>query len=214
MLLFKILKDGRSCHGGELAWELPTQQTDGSWVPAEWREIAGPLSLCSHGFHLTTAPNKWWLDGVTAWIAESDGESISSEEKSCHRRVRLMRPASEKELADHGVFPFGMHRLSSGHSTLSGDATATLCGHASAKLYGNATATLFDDASATLSGDATATLCDHATATLSGNATANDYTGRQQVVEGFAVLVDRTAAPPKIITGGQEASPSQRSCGE
>jgi hypothetical protein len=70
---YKVLKDGRSCHGGDLAWSLPRVVPEtGEIVPGDWHEVAGQLVLCERGLHLTTAPYKaWYCQGATVYEAEA-----------------------------------------------------------------------------------------------------------------------------------------------
>jgi hypothetical protein len=147
--LFKVLRDGRSCHGGSLTWPLPSQNEDGSWTPGEWVEVSGPLSMCSNGLHLTTNPREWYVEAAQVYAAEYDGEIVRDDgsDKVCVRRARLL---SEVAWSDHGVY----HE---GHHDLYGNAQATLYGNAQARLYGNAQATLYGNAQATLYGNAQAT---------------------------------------------------------
>ncbi|MBK9272828.1 MAG: hypothetical protein IPM48_14680 [Saprospiraceae bacterium] len=53
--LYKILVDGRSCHGGDLKWSLPTKKGN-KWIPGEWHEVKGDLKICERGLHLTKKP--------------------------------------------------------------------------------------------------------------------------------------------------------------
>ena len=56
MKYYKVLgKHGRSCHGGNAEWSLPTQNDDGTWTPGEWMpEIEGELEPCRNGYHVVT----------------------------------------------------------------------------------------------------------------------------------------------------------------
>jgi hypothetical protein len=108
--LYKVLRpDGHSTHGGNLAWSLPRQMTDGSWRPGEWHEVTGALELCRNGLHLTDERGVWrdWItaDGVV-WEAEVPkglpGERVgtlddASDRKIAVRRARLLRPMPEPD---------------------------------------------------------------------------------------------------------------------
>jgi hypothetical protein len=104
--LYKVLsKDGRSIHGGDLQWSLPTQKPDGSWEPGDWHQVDGDLVPCHNGLHLTDERGVWrdWIVwGSVVWEAEagrervgalSDGES----RKVAVRRARLVRPMTEPD---------------------------------------------------------------------------------------------------------------------
>src|SRR5690348_10891625 len=101
--LYKILVDGKSCHGGSMKWSLP----DGD-APGEWHEVPGALAPCSRGLHLTDAPAWWWKNGAAAFLVEAEGVegecSDATDHKVVARRVRLLRQLSEKELAALNVF--------------------------------------------------------------------------------------------------------------
>jgi hypothetical protein len=91
--LYKVLVNGRSCHGGNLAWSLPTRQGR-RWIPGQWQEVTGDLAMCSRGLHLTTAPyQSWWKWGATAYIAEAQNISAWREDKCVCATARLLRPA-------------------------------------------------------------------------------------------------------------------------
>ncbi len=60
-MIFKVLVDMKSCHGGE-----------GVWVPGEWRTPTSPR-CCQAGYHLTSDPLAWWKPKATLWVAEGRG---------------------------------------------------------------------------------------------------------------------------------------------
>lgn len=102
--LYKVLVDGRSCHGGRMAWSLPTKGADGSWTPGGWHEVGGPVVLCRSGLHLTDSPAHWWLDGATAYEVEAEGvvgdPDAMPDRKVAARRVRLLRPVDPSAFVD------------------------------------------------------------------------------------------------------------------
>ena len=92
--LYKVLIDGKSCHGGNLEWSLSALQPDGSYLPGNWHEVEGEISVCNNGLHLTTNPWGVWMKWTaTVYEAEGDGDSDTSEDKTAFRRARLLRPA-------------------------------------------------------------------------------------------------------------------------
>lgn len=52
-MYYKILKDGKACHGGTLDYSLPVEQADGSWRPGELHICTSPVVPCKSGFHVT-----------------------------------------------------------------------------------------------------------------------------------------------------------------
>lgn len=66
---YKVLVDGKSCHGGTFTWSLPTED-----MPGDWNSVEGAIKLCENGLHVTTNPNHWWKDGCTVYEVEIDGE--------------------------------------------------------------------------------------------------------------------------------------------
>ncbi len=86
---YKVLVNGKSCHGGDLTWSLPT---DGK--PGDWHEVAGKIVLCENGLHVTTNPVHWWKDGCTVYEVEIDGEIGGRKDEKCKivvPKVRLIR---------------------------------------------------------------------------------------------------------------------------
>ena len=91
--LYKVLVGGKSCHGGDLQWSLPTLNRAGKWRAGNWHEVQGKLKVCAHGIHLTTKPESWYKEDCQVFVAESRGEAISHErEKVCVRAARLLEP--------------------------------------------------------------------------------------------------------------------------
>jgi len=98
---YKILKNGRSFHGGKLKWSLPK---DGK--PGDWHEIEGTLHRCRNGLHITTNPESFApkklreRKAIQCYVVEYDGDIIP--ESSCGeivaRRVRLVREVAWEEV--------------------------------------------------------------------------------------------------------------------
>jgi len=85
---YKVLVDGKSCHGGDLIWSLPAENN-----PGDWHSVDGNIILCQNGLHVTTNPNHWWKDGCTVYEAEIDGEiggRDDSKSKIVVPKVRLV----------------------------------------------------------------------------------------------------------------------------
>lgn len=86
---YKVLVNGNSCHGGTLAWSLPTANQPGEWVAVD-----GDLALCARGLHVTTNPVHWWKDGCVVYEAEIDGAIAGRNDEKCKivvPKVRLLR---------------------------------------------------------------------------------------------------------------------------
>ena len=85
--LYKILVNGKSCHGGNLQWSLPNGK------PGDWHEIQGTLNMCTNGIHLTDKPAKWFRWNCSMYEAEYEGEILwdKNESKQCARKVRLIK---------------------------------------------------------------------------------------------------------------------------
>lgn len=66
---YKVLVGGKSCHGGDMTWSLPSDKE-----PGEWHAVDGKIVLCQTGLHVTTDPNHWWKDGCSVYEVEIDGE--------------------------------------------------------------------------------------------------------------------------------------------
>ena len=80
-MLFKILVDGKPCHGGE--GEYPAI---GKWTA----RAKDDLSCCKNGYHLTADPLRWWLPKAQLFLAEADGLPCGdSTDKACFVRIRL-----------------------------------------------------------------------------------------------------------------------------
>jgi hypothetical protein len=84
-LLFKVLIDGKSCHGGTLTYP----------PVGEWTEPVTPL-CCQSGYHLTSDPLRWWTVNATLWLAEGNG-IINGDysDKAAFGRVRLIEQVTE-----------------------------------------------------------------------------------------------------------------------
>jgi len=87
MKYYKILRDGRSCHGGELKWSLPHDGKPGKWMP----KIIGELVPCKNGYHLCRRSDIIkWLD-AEIYEAEYLGEIVESDSKVVVRQARLLK---------------------------------------------------------------------------------------------------------------------------
>jgi hypothetical protein len=85
--LYKVLVDGKSCHGGNMKWSLPK-----NGKPGKWQTVSGELRICSRGIHLTTAPySRWAKFGMTVYEAEAKEIGGWEGDKCVCRAARLLR---------------------------------------------------------------------------------------------------------------------------
>ena len=198
--LYKVLRDGRSCHGGDLAWSLPVSDGNGGWTPGEWHSISGRVKVCEDGLHLTNTPSAWVLPHHQSqcYLAETDDPSPDwSGDKCAVRRARLLRPVEWSEVGVH-YFTTGAHEITEGIAYASGSARVRASGSASVRASGSASVRASDSASVTAYGSASVTAYGSARVEASGSAsvTSTRYHGAASpvVVEGGAVHVDRRGA--------------------
>ena len=89
---YKILVDGKSCHGGDMKWSLP-RRVNGEWRPGKWHKAPDGAIVCYSGLHLTTYPDRWLRHGCKLFIAQGRGQSDREEDKTAFTEARLLRPA-------------------------------------------------------------------------------------------------------------------------
>ena len=102
--LYKILVNGRACHGGDFAYSLPTEK-NGIWTPGDWHNIEGKTKLCSNGFHLTDKPGKWMKWGAEMYEvkAKNVGQWDRDDAKCVASSVRLTKKAEMPEYWQRAV---------------------------------------------------------------------------------------------------------------
>jgi hypothetical protein len=69
--LYKVLNaDGRSCHGGDLAWPLPTW-TGHAWKPGKWLPRIDDIVACQRGYHVCEGRDliQWLHERI--WVIEA-----------------------------------------------------------------------------------------------------------------------------------------------
>ena len=94
MKLYKVLSaDGRSCHGGDFQWSLPTKNEDGSWTPGDWTlPIEGEVVPCENAYHLCAEGDLMHWLGEMICEAEVEGDVHGGGDKHyTGGRVRLLR---------------------------------------------------------------------------------------------------------------------------
>lgn len=86
---FKILVDGKSCHGGKSTWNLPKDGKPGKWMPA----IKGELIPCTVGYHIVQSHQlpQWLKENCQIFEVEVSGDVIDADDKSVCRKVRLIK---------------------------------------------------------------------------------------------------------------------------
>jgi hypothetical protein len=90
MKLFKVLIDGKSCHGGDMKWSLP-KKVKGKWVAGEWQTYEGDVKICEKGLHLTKERFNWYKWGCTAYEAEAKDIVTWENDKCVAKSVRLIK---------------------------------------------------------------------------------------------------------------------------
>lgn len=185
---YKVLVARRSCHGGDLAWSLPTQQPDGSWVPGDWHEVAR-VEPCKSGLHITATPAVWFVGerarDCQLWQCEAEDVTTISEDKSVARRVRLLAPAPWEAHGVHAVWE-GAHTGRAGRWYAYGSAVVEACDSAVVHAYDSAAVRAYDSA--------VVEACDSAVVKAYGSAVVVAY-GRA-VVEAYdsaVVITPRTS---------------------
>ena len=90
--LYKVLVNGRSCHGGDYKYDLPKKLEDGTWKPGKWTKKISKkdIEMCKCGYHLTNNPKSWYSRGAKVYIAEAKGISTWLDDKCVCSQVRLL----------------------------------------------------------------------------------------------------------------------------
>lgn len=88
---YKVLVDGKSCHGGEMSWPLPV----GDAPAKKGVRVGGNLVLCKNGIHVTDDPSRWLKVGCEVYECQVTGLADYSEvdRKAVVRSCRLLRAA-------------------------------------------------------------------------------------------------------------------------
>ena len=181
----KVLRAGRSWHGGAHVWSLPQTQPDGAVTPGDWTPPVKP-AVCSRGWHLTTEPAHWWGTDPTvkAYLAEWEGAVARDEgDKFAVERCRLLRELTVEELATLSVFLTGEHTVRAGVAWASGSSTVTASGSSTVRAYdsstvrasGSSTVRASGSSTVTASGSSTVTAYDSSTVRAYGSSTVTAY---------------------------------------
>ena len=191
--LYKVLVDGSSCHGGDMAWPLPTQAEDGAWTPGEWVKLHGrrKLVLCANALHLTDQPAAWYMPNAQCWLAEYRGEVVGEldggwQSKIGVREARLLRPVAWEDVC---VWTEGEHTVKSGVARASGSASVTAYDRASVRASGSASVTASGSASVTASGSASVTASGSVSVTASDRASVTASDRASVTASGSATVI-------------------------
>ncbi len=84
--LFKVLVDGKPCHGGAGAYPKSGQ----------WTTAIKDCRCCVSGYHLTSDPLIWWKPRATLWFADYAGTGNANRDKVAYARVRLIGRVTRK----------------------------------------------------------------------------------------------------------------------
>ena len=97
--LYKVLVNGRSCHGGNMEWSLPTKTKAGNTKPGKWHTYEGDIVICNTGLHFTTDWQKWLKPNCTVYNAEATGIVAHDDDgaKCVARRGRLLSEVKKPE---------------------------------------------------------------------------------------------------------------------
>jgi hypothetical protein len=225
--LYKVLVNGRSCHGGDMEWSLPTQNTDGTWTPGEWHRVEGEISLCNRGLHLTWEPAAWFNQaGCEVYEVEAEelGASEQTDSKVVARACRLLRRVMDAvELLSLCIALTGKCEATIGRWAASGSATVEASGSATVRASGSATVLAYDSATVEAYDSATVEASDSATVRASGSATVlaydsatvwakdrcvlhslSKYNNAKRLVSCQAIHIDRSVTPA-VITCAADA---------
>ncbi len=175
--MYKVLIDGKSCHGGDMDWSLPTLNDDGTYTPGEWMRVDGQLVLCDRAIHLTDQPATWYIEGAQCWLAEYRGCTVGEltgtwESKIGVREARLIAPVPWEDV---GVWSDGNHVVRGGMVRAYGSASVTAYGSASVTAYDSASVTAYDSASVTAYDSASVRAYDSASVRAYGSASVRAY---------------------------------------
>jgi len=148
---YKVLKDGRSFHGGRQEWSLP--EPDGT--PGEWHDVARKPVLCERGFHVTEWPAVWWEEGAKVYLAEIRGEvsgpkqSDQDPTKVSAQGCRLVRELTPAELPGVGIITDGVHEWRGGKAVALGSSQVTAYGSSRVTAYGSSRVTAYGSSQVT-----------------------------------------------------------------
>lgn len=176
--LYKVLVNGKSCHGGDFTWSLPIHNQDGTWTPGEWTPEVH-VNLCFSGYHATWEPIQWAnQDGIEVYEIEFydavQGSEVAS--KVVGKRCRLLSRIVDADvlLAMHIVVS-GSHEAKDGIWYASGSAKVKVCGSAKVTASGSAIVKDYDSAKVTSSGSAIVEAFDSTTVNAYDTVTVISY---------------------------------------
>ena len=161
--LYKILVEGKSCHGSYFSWSLPSKTR-----PGKWHSVELPLVQCERGFHLTKDPKSWFVPGCQVFEVETKGEKLDYDsvyDKVCVQKVRLLKQLSETELEALNIFSSGEHEIKSGSCIAQGTAKVTAWNSSTVTARDSSTVTAFGSSTVTAFGSSTVTARDSSTVT-------------------------------------------------
>ena len=192
----KVLCNGRSWHGGNHEWSLPTKNADGTWTPGDRTPSVLPTK-CKKGWHLTLDPARWWGTdaGIVAYLAEYGGAVDAGDDKIAVEWCRLVRPLTSAELESAGIYASGSYEVREGVAWASGSANVTASG--------SATVTARDSANVTASGSANVRAWDSATVTASDSANVTASGSANVTASGSATV---TAWDSATVTASDSAN--------
>jgi hypothetical protein len=107
LALKALTTSGRSPLHGDLAWDLPVREADGSWTPGAWQRVSGRIEYRANGLHVCGCDQlKYWRAlcarlrpgmRTRVWVVEVEGQVSIGAHGFAARRVRLVRPWDGRE---------------------------------------------------------------------------------------------------------------------
>lgn len=150
---FKILRATGESIYQNFTWPLPVNGKPGAWLTHD-----GPVVLCQSGLHLATDPKVWFEPDCKIYVASVSGPVVAGDNaKIACSKTRLVREATQADLAPFGIFFEGYHEITEGSCIAMGSASVTAFGSAQVtaygssqvKAYGSAQVTAYDSAQVT-----------------------------------------------------------------
>jgi hypothetical protein len=179
---YKVLNDGKACHGGTYEYPLPKGKRAGKWTPS-----VENLSMCSRGYHVCTAEQlpEWLNNGNEIYEAEIRGESREDGSKTVAESVRLVRRLEHGEAAGKVLLACKPELL-----IVKAGEICLAWGSATVRASGSATVEAWDSATVEASGSATVV---KPTLWCSNNAKVTK-------LADLAVLIDRSQGGVKVYS--------------
>ena len=205
--LYKVLVDGKSCHGGNMTYSLPKGKK-----PGKWHKHTGKLSICKSGFHLTWNPAHWWKKDAECYEVEAKvfGECTEDDCKVVVGEVRLIKKLTEKDLEQFQIFYSGKHEVKSGKAiacstsqvTAWNSSQVTAYNESLVTAYNSSQVTAYGNSQVTANGNSRVTACDSSKVTAydSSQVTCRYGLPSIKLESDNSIFLDYRTIPVGIIT--------------